>query len=190
MAQSSSHTGALDVNEVFRGGGRSVEFLDRINQASIVMLAETGLVGALAGLALVLAACSGSSEEMAPEEAMAEGAEETMMADESEAPALKRAIIRLDDGATAGATVLPAHAPQDGGGGFGTGRRTWSGTLQAWSRRAEITCDRAALLSARDLEVTLRALVKTELGLPQAGVDRRISVGPDGGRPDRFLSHR
>jgi argininosuccinate lyase len=35
---------AQDINEVFRGGGRSVEFLDRINQASIVMLAETGLV--------------------------------------------------------------------------------------------------------------------------------------------------
>ena len=44
MAHSSSHTGALDINEVFRGGGRSIEFLDRINQASIVMLAETGLI--------------------------------------------------------------------------------------------------------------------------------------------------
>ena len=35
---------AQDINEVFRGGGRSVEFLDRINKASIVMLAETGIV--------------------------------------------------------------------------------------------------------------------------------------------------
>ncbi|HYC44521.1 MAG TPA: argininosuccinate lyase [Burkholderiales bacterium] len=35
---------ALDINDAFRGGGRSVEFLDHINQASIVMLAETGLV--------------------------------------------------------------------------------------------------------------------------------------------------
>ncbi|MGH8666257.1 MAG: argininosuccinate lyase [Burkholderiales bacterium] len=34
----------LDINEVFRGGGRSVEFLDEINQASIVMLCETGIV--------------------------------------------------------------------------------------------------------------------------------------------------
>ncbi len=34
----------LDINEVFRGGGRSVEFLDQINKASIVMLAETGIV--------------------------------------------------------------------------------------------------------------------------------------------------
>ena len=35
---------ALDINAVFRGGGRSVEFLDQINQASIVMLDETGIV--------------------------------------------------------------------------------------------------------------------------------------------------
>jgi argininosuccinate lyase len=34
----------LDINEVFRGGGRSVEFLDQVNKASIVMLDETGIV--------------------------------------------------------------------------------------------------------------------------------------------------
>ena len=34
----------LDINASFRGGGRSVEFLDQINKASIVMLAETGIV--------------------------------------------------------------------------------------------------------------------------------------------------
>lgn len=34
----------MDINEVFRGGGRSVEFLDQINKASIVMLEETGIV--------------------------------------------------------------------------------------------------------------------------------------------------
>ena len=40
----------MDINEVFRGGGRSVEFLDRINKASIVMLDATGIVPhALAG---------------------------------------------------------------------------------------------------------------------------------------------
>jgi argininosuccinate lyase len=33
-----------DINDVFRGGGRAVEFLDRINQASIVMLDAAGLV--------------------------------------------------------------------------------------------------------------------------------------------------
>ncbi len=35
---------AMDINEVFRGGARSVEFLDWLNKASIVMLAETGIV--------------------------------------------------------------------------------------------------------------------------------------------------
>ena len=44
MADPASHAGAHDINEVFRGGGRSVEFLDQINKASIVMLAETGIV--------------------------------------------------------------------------------------------------------------------------------------------------
>jgi Zn-dependent protease with chaperone function len=38
-------------------------------------------------------------------------------------------------------------------------------TLQAWSRRAEVTCDRAALLAVRDLDKTLQALVNLELGL-------------------------
>jgi argininosuccinate lyase len=44
MSDSTSQTGAMDINEVFRGGGRSVEFLDQINKASIVMLDETGIV--------------------------------------------------------------------------------------------------------------------------------------------------
>ncbi len=38
-------------------------------------------------------------------------------------------------------------------------------TLQAWSRRAEVTGDRAALLAVKDLDKTLAALVKLELGL-------------------------
>lgn len=41
-------------------------------------------------------------------------------------------------------------------------------TLQAWSRRAEVTCDRAALLAVRDLDKTLMAMVKLELGLDKA----------------------
>jgi Zn-dependent protease with chaperone function len=41
-------------------------------------------------------------------------------------------------------------------------------TLQAWSRRAEVTCDRAALLAVRDLDKTLQALIAIELGLDQA----------------------
>jgi Zn-dependent protease with chaperone function len=45
--------------------------------------------------------------------------------------------------------------------------------LQAWSRRAEITCDRAALLATRDLDVTLAAMVKIELGI-EAGASFRL----------------
>lgn len=37
--------------------------------------------------------------------------------------------------------------------------------LQAWSRRAEITCDRAALLCAPDFQTAARALVKTAGGV-------------------------
>ena len=36
--------------------------------------------------------------------------------------------------------------------------------LSGWSRRAEVTCDRAALIAARDLEVTLSQMVKTAVG--------------------------
>jgi hypothetical protein len=36
--------------------------------------------------------------------------------------------------------------------------------LRAWARRAEITCDRAALLASRDLTATLGMMVKLELG--------------------------
>jgi len=38
-------------------------------------------------------------------------------------------------------------------------------TLQAWSRRAEVTCDRASLLAVRDVDKTLLSLVRLELGL-------------------------
>jgi argininosuccinate lyase len=44
MAEPPPQHGAMDINEVFRGGGRSIEFLDQINRASIVMLDETGIV--------------------------------------------------------------------------------------------------------------------------------------------------
>ena len=36
--------GALDINESFRGGGRSPEFLDQINKACVVMLLGAGIV--------------------------------------------------------------------------------------------------------------------------------------------------
>src|SRR5262245_760688 len=38
------HPGAMDINEIFRGGGRSIEFLDQLNKASIVILTETKIV--------------------------------------------------------------------------------------------------------------------------------------------------
>jgi Zn-dependent protease with chaperone function len=43
--------------------------------------------------------------------------------------------------------------------------------LRAWARRAEITCDRAALLASGDLEATLRMMVKLELGAKAADFD-------------------
>jgi Zn-dependent protease with chaperone function len=47
-------------------------------------------------------------------------------------------------------------------------------TLQAWSRRAEITCDRAALLCARNLDTTMTAMVKIVLGLERGS---QIDIG-------------
>ncbi len=41
-------------------------------------------------------------------------------------------------------------------------------TLQAWSRRAEISCDRAALICCKDLEVAFRSMLKTALGPEQS----------------------
>jgi Zn-dependent protease with chaperone function len=46
--------------------------------------------------------------------------------------------------------------------------------LQAWSRRAEITCDRAALLCTKDLEVTMAAMVKVGLGSHKLSAELRI----------------
>ncbi|MCC7079703.1 MAG: argininosuccinate lyase [Burkholderiales bacterium] len=44
-AEVSAAPRVLDINAVFRGGGRSVEFLDEINKASLVVLCETGIIG-------------------------------------------------------------------------------------------------------------------------------------------------
>lgn len=55
-------------------------------------------------------------------------------------------------------------------------------TLQAWSRRAEVTCDRAALLALRDEDKTLAALVKLELGVDTSSafnVDEYLANPPD-----------
>jgi len=45
-AAGSRPNAGTDLNAAFRGGGRSVEFLDQINKASLVMLREAGLIPA------------------------------------------------------------------------------------------------------------------------------------------------
>ncbi len=71
-------------------------------------------------------------------------------------------------------------------------------TLQAWSRRAEITCDRAALIAAGgDLETTLTAIIKIELGLDKGAafnLDEYLKEIPDtrkglGRYAELFRSH-
>jgi Zn-dependent protease with chaperone function len=55
-------------------------------------------------------------------------------------------------------------------------------TLQAWSRRADVTCDRASLLAVRDLDKALSALVKLELGLDKGAAfsaDDYLRAMPD-----------
>jgi Zn-dependent protease with chaperone function len=72
--------------------------------------------------------------------------------------------------------------------------------LQAWSRRAEVTCDRAALLAVRDLDRTLEAMVTLELGVEKgsafsaADYLRSIADAPDARRglgryAELFRSH-
>jgi len=58
-------------------------------------------------------------------------------------------------------------------------------TLQAWSRRAEVTCDRASLIAVRDLDKTLFALVRRELGLERGSAfnaEEYLRALPDVGR--------
>jgi len=55
-------------------------------------------------------------------------------------------------------------------------------TLQAWSRRAEVTCDRASLLVVQDLDKTLAALVRLELGAEkgsQFNAEEYLKTVPD-----------
>ena len=70
-------------------------------------------------------------------------------------------------------------------------------TLQAWSRRAEVTCDRAALLAVRDLDQTLAAMVRLELGLDKGSAfnaEEYLKAMPDvkkglGRFAEMFRSH-
>ena len=55
-------------------------------------------------------------------------------------------------------------------------------TLQAWSRRAEVTCDRASLLAVQDLDKTLAAMVRLELGAEkgsQFNAEEYLKTVPD-----------
>ncbi len=70
-------------------------------------------------------------------------------------------------------------------------------TLQAWSRRAEVTCDRASLIAVRDLDKVLTSMVKLELGLaPDSAfkADEYLKALPDvkkglGRYAEMFRSH-
>jgi Zn-dependent protease with chaperone function len=70
-------------------------------------------------------------------------------------------------------------------------------TLQAWSRRAEVTCDRASLLAVRDLDKTLAAMVRLELGLDKGAAfnaEEYLKAMPDvkkglGRFAEMFRSH-
>jgi Zn-dependent protease with chaperone function len=57
--------------------------------------------------------------------------------------------------------------------------------LKAWMRRAEITCDRAALLASRDLNTTLRTLVKLEVGTDR-DADEYLAQAPADGEGKTF----
>jgi len=67
--------------------------------------------------------------------------------------------------------------------------------LQAWSRRAEISCDRAALICTRDLHASLSAIVKMSLGVDaQVNIDEYLAHLPDtrkgiGRVAEMFRSH-
>ena len=70
-------------------------------------------------------------------------------------------------------------------------------TLQAWSRRAEVTCDRASLIAVRDLDKTLTAMVRLELGLDKGSAfnaEEYLKAPPDlkkgvGRYAELFRSH-
>src|SRR5678816_86757 len=51
--------------------------------------------------------------------------------------------------------------------------------LQAWSRRAEVTCDRAALMAVRDLDKTLQAMIQLELGVDGGAAEEYLRTVPD-----------
>lgn len=66
--------------------------------------------------------------------------------------------------------------------------------LQGWARRAEITCDRAALICARDVKTTMSAMIKSSLGAGEVDVEDYLKNLPEKGRgvgryAELFRSH-
>ncbi|HEY5921751.1 MAG TPA: M48 family metallopeptidase [Kofleriaceae bacterium] len=70
-------------------------------------------------------------------------------------------------------------------------------TLQAWSRRADVTCDRASLIAVRDLDKTLTSMVRIEMGIDKGSafnVEEYLRALPDvkkgiGRYAELFRSH-
>ena len=63
-------------------------------------------------------------------------------------------------------------------------------TLQAWSRRAEVTCDRASLLAVRDLDKALTSLVRIEMGAEkgsQFNAEEYLRALPDAKQKGGFI---
>ncbi|HVV81773.1 MAG TPA: M48 family metalloprotease [Kofleriaceae bacterium] len=58
--------------------------------------------------------------------------------------------------------------------------------LKAWARRSQVTCDRAALLASKSLDVTLATLVKLELGVDHADVAGYAAAPPQSSGVGRF----
>lgn len=50
--------------------------------------------------------------------------------------------------------------------------------LRAWARRAQVTCDRAALLACQSVDVTLSTLVKLDLGVEHADIEGYLRAPP------------
>ena len=64
--------------------------------------------------------------------------------------------------------------------------------IKAWARRSQITCDRAALLASRSLDVTIATLIKLDLGV-DADVDAYLRAPPQasgfGRMSEMFRAH-
>ena len=131
MSDTTAPAGALDINEIFRGGGKSVGFLDQINKACIVMLAEAGIVP----LAAATRIASGIAQVMA----------------QAAASAPRRSADYLDYEprliAVVGADASRLHS--------GRSRQDIASTIARMNLRDGLLQEVAALITAREKIVTL-----------------------------------